>query len=950
MKKKLSYMHLNAYKKIKYVFILLFLIQGQSIFAQTFPTNFAGVQIATGLDPVGMDIAADGRIFLAEKNGNVRIIKNGSLLATPFITIPNLDNFNERGLLKVVLDPNFGTNNYVYAYYTYKSPSTNVSNNRVSRFTANGDVAIPGSELVLINLNDLGSVGYHNGGGLAFQGGKLFISAGENTVSSNSQSFTTLLGKVLRINSDGSIPTDNPFYNSTTGDNRAIWALGFRNPFKLAAQPGTGRLFINDVGASAWEEINDGISGKNYGWPVIEGVRINQTMPANYQDPFYVYDHNAGGCAITAGAFYNPTTTQFPSSYTGKYLFGDYCDGTIKTIDLSTKAVATFASGINRPLDMVIGNDGTLYFIARGGIPGGSDAANTSSTNGVVWKVNYTGSGAPVVAVQPVNKTVSAGQSVTFTIVASGNPSPSYQWLRNGVTISGATSASYSIANTTLTDNTATFKVIVQNSVGSVTSSEATLIVLNNQVPTATITSPALGATYSGGDVITFGGTGMDVEDGTLPASAFTWKIDLYHFDTPAHSHPAMAPTSGITSGTFTIPTQMETSANVLFRIFLTVVDSKGATYTTSRDIIPITSTITLATNPLGLSIKLDGATLNAPYSFVGVSRIQREISTISPQTLNGVTYTFSSWSDGGSMTHTIPTPSTNTTLTANFIKGSCSQSTIVPYIQANTGAWQNISSTSLVVGGSFKLGPQPVTGGTWRWSGPGGFTSTTREISRSAVNTDMAGSYVAIYTNACGTTSTLTFNITVTTSGCNETTIVPYLQVNGGVWQNTSTTSLVGGGSFKLGPQPVTGGTWRWSGPGEFTATTREINMTGFTSAMSGAYVATYVNSCGTTSTSTFNITIGQTSALATNVMAQESITEDSYVVLSPNPAEDQLFISDSTKVISINIYDMQGMKIISVDHPGNSISIKSLPSGLYIAVIEKQNNILVKQKIVKQ
>ena len=275
-------MHIKGCNKSMYVFILFLLIQTQSLFAQTFPTNFAGVQIATGLDPVAMDIAPDGRIFLAEKNGKIRIIKNGSLLVTPFITIPNRDNFNERGLLKVLIDPDFTSNNYVYAYYTYKSPVTNVSNNRVSRFTANGDVAVAESELVLINLNDLGSVGYHNGGGLVFKDGKIFISTGENTVSSNAQSFNTLLGKVLRINSDGSIPTDNPFYNSTTGSNKAIWALGFRNPFKMAVQPGTGRLFINDVGAGAWEEINDGIAGKNYGWPGIEGVRTNQTMPADY--------------------------------------------------------------------------------------------------------------------------------------------------------------------------------------------------------------------------------------------------------------------------------------------------------------------------------------------------------------------------------------------------------------------------------------------------------------------------------------------------------------------------------------------------------------------------------------------------------------------------------------------------------------------------------------------
>ena len=677
--------------KVIALLLWLFLLQGQLVGAQTFPTNFAGFQVATGLDPVGMDVAPDGRVFLAEKNGKVRIVKNGTLLATPFVAIPNVDNFNERGLLKVVLDPNFTTNNFLYVYYTYKAAGSSVSNNRVSRFTATGDVAVSGSEKVLIDIDPLGSVGYHNGGGLAIKEGKLFISVGENTVAENAQSLITLKGKILRINLDGSIPTDNPFYSTATGTNRAIWALGLRNPFRLATQPGTSKLFINDVGNSSWEEINEGVAGKNYGWPGIEGVRTSQTPPTNYQDPFYAYDHSQG-CSITAGAFYNPTMAKFPMAYVGKYFFGDYCNGWLKTIDPITKAVANFAAGINRPLDVAVANDGTLYFIARGGITGGSDAANTSSTNGVLWRVDYTGNGAPVIAVQPTSKTVSVGQSVTFTTVASGNPAPSYQWQRNGVTILGATSPSYTLTNPALTDNGANYKVVVSNSVGSATSNEATLLVITNQLPVATINTPTSGAKYAGGDIISFSGTGSDGEDGNLPASAFTWKVDLYHFDSPAHVHPAMEPTSGITSGSFTIPTQMETSANVLFRLFLTVTDSKGATTTVSRDVVPITSTITLATSPAGLALKLDGSTVTAPYSFTGVSRIIRSLEAVSPQTIGGITYTFSSWSNGGSRLQNLSTPGTTTTLTANFVP--------------STGG-----STGIVAGGVYELEPQNALG-----------------------------------------------------------------------------------------------------------------------------------------------------------------------------------------------------------------------------------------------
>src|SRR5205085_503575 len=147
----------------------------------------------------------------------------------------------------------------VYAYYTV--PGT-TAHNRVSRFTANGDLVQTGSETVLMDLDNLSSATNHNGGGLHFgKDGKLYIGVGENANGANSQTLSNRLGKLLRINADGSIPTDNPFYNTAQGANRAIWALGLRNPYTFAVQPGTGRLFINDVGASTWEEIDDGVGG-----------------------------------------------------------------------------------------------------------------------------------------------------------------------------------------------------------------------------------------------------------------------------------------------------------------------------------------------------------------------------------------------------------------------------------------------------------------------------------------------------------------------------------------------------------------------------------------------------------------------------------------------------------------------------------------------------------------
>jgi hypothetical protein len=248
---------------------------------------------------------------------------------------------------------------------------------------------------------------------------------------------------------------------------------------------------------------------------------------------------------------------------------------------------------------------------------------------------------------------------------ASGSTPLAFQWRRNGTAIAGATSASYTRKNVQLTDNGARFDVVVSNAFGRATSDGALLTVIQDAVPSATITKPLAGTTYAGGNVIEYAGTGSDVEDGSLPLSAFTWWINLHH---NGHTHPAMPATTGSKSGTFRIPVTGETSANVFYRIHLRVRDSAGLTRSVSRDILPRKRTITLATNPTGLQLKLDGRAVTTPYSFVGVVGIQRKLEAISPQVSGGTTWVFQSWSDGGARIHTIRTPGTNTTYTARFV------------------------------------------------------------------------------------------------------------------------------------------------------------------------------------------------------------------------------------------------------------------------------------------
>jgi glucose/arabinose dehydrogenase len=606
------------------------------------PTGLVETTLATGIDsPTAMAIAPDGRIFVCSQTGALRVIKNGVLLPAPFVTLP-VDSAGERGLLGIAFDPDFATNQFVYLYRTIAGISPH---NRVSRFTANGDVVAAGSEKVILDLDPLSSATNHNGGALHFgPDRKLYIAVGDNANGSNSQTLNNLLGKILRLNPDGTIPSDNPF-SQQVGGRHEIWAMGLRNPFTFAFNPTTGLMYINDVGLNTFEEIDLGQAGANYGWPSTEGPTSN----ASFKSPIYYYAHS-DGCAITGGAFYTPTTPQFPSSYEGKYFFADYCSGFIRTLDPSTKAVSGFATGASSPVDIQVGADGSLYYLARG--------------TGSVMQISSSENLAPAITTQPASKTVSVGSPATFSVAASGPAPLSYQWLRNGANISGATLASYTFPNTALSDNGAQFQVRVTNSHGSKLSATAVLTVTANRPPSAQILTPAAGTTYFGGMVINYSGSAVDPEDGTLPPSAFTWQIDFHH-DT--HLHPFLPATTGSKTGTVTIPDRGETSANVFYRLILTTKDSGGLVTTIFRDIIPQTSQMTFATDPAGLQISLDGAPSVAPQTVTGVAGIKRTIAAPSPQIKDGFTYTFKSWSDGQSASHEISTPIANTTYTATF-------------------------------------------------------------------------------------------------------------------------------------------------------------------------------------------------------------------------------------------------------------------------------------------
>jgi len=253
--------------------------------------NFEESTFITDLNiPTSMAFAPDGRLFVAEKGGSLRVIKNDKLLSTPFLTV-SVNTFRERGLIGIAFDPDFETNRFVYIHYT-RQVTPDIVRGRVSHFTAsstNPDVAVSGSEVVILD-NIYSGDGRHEGGGIHFgKDGLLYISVGDGGWlpgdADNSQDLSKLSGKILRINKGGGTPSDNPFVGQA-GKRGEIWAYGFRNPFTFAVDLADGKIYVNDVGHNTWEEVNLLQKGANYGWPTCEGPQSD--------DAIYAVDYESG--------------------------------------------------------------------------------------------------------------------------------------------------------------------------------------------------------------------------------------------------------------------------------------------------------------------------------------------------------------------------------------------------------------------------------------------------------------------------------------------------------------------------------------------------------------------------------------------------------------------------------------------------------------------------------
>ncbi len=350
------------------------------------PTPFAGKPatsiglslLVDGLtEPVYLTHAGDGRLFVVEQGGLIRIIENGVLLDTPFLDMSGAVArwALEQGLLSVAFHPNYAENGRFFVNYSKPNGDTVVARYEVSD---DPNVADHNSGEIILSVHQ--PYGNHNGGLVTFApDGYLYIGMGDggsaNDPDGNGQNRGSLLGTLLRIDVDYeeaayAIPADNPFVGDE-GVRNEVWAYGLRNPWRFSFDLLTGDLYIADVGQNEWEEIDftavGSTGGENYGWNIMEGTHCflsDDCDKTGLEIPVFEYSHD-DGCSITGGYVYRGT--QFPEME-GNYFMADFCRGTVWSLFREMDGRFTHHQVYDSDLQISSfgrGADGELYLLGH---------------------------------------------------------------------------------------------------------------------------------------------------------------------------------------------------------------------------------------------------------------------------------------------------------------------------------------------------------------------------------------------------------------------------------------------------------------------------------------------------------------------------------------------------------------------------------------------------------
>lgn len=738
-------MHKTSVVRVLPVAALLWLA-GSHGHGQTLPPGFRDRAVISGLTkPTAVAFASDGRVFVAEKSGLIKVFDNLSdTTPTVFADLrTNVYNSGDRGLLGLALDRGFPTMPYVYVLYTHDAeiggtaprwgtasadtdscpspPGASgdgcVVSGRLSRLEAAGNT-MTGPEQVLIE-DWFQQYPSHSIGSLVFgTDGALYVSAGEGASfqfvdygqdgdplnpggdppvgvggtqtpptaeggALRAQDLRTagdptgLGGTILRVDpATGAGMPDNPLAGSADANARRIIAYGLRNPFRIAARPGTPEIWIGDVGWNSYEEINRiadaaDVVVENFGWPCYEGTRrqggyeaAELTLCADlYAEsaaatfPEFSYHHNAkivagescstGSSSVSGLAFYG--SGSYPVAYQGALFFADYSRGCVWTaFGASMNNRETFISNAATPAQLLIGPAGDLFYV--------------SVIGGAIHRIQYFEPNAIAAATPTVGP---APLFVAFDATGSTHPNPAetlfFSWDLDGDDIFGDSTLSQPTYTYT-TPGTYNPRVRVTDTAGGSDTATVTLIV-DNTAPTPIIDAPLSSLTWKVGDTIAFSGSATDPQDGPLPASALHWSLILQHCPSVCHQHPQQE-YPGVASGSFTAEDHEYPS---YLELRLTATDTLGLQGTASVSILPQTVALTFSSSPAGLQLAFGSESASAPFTRTTIVNSNGSMSAPSPQVLGFTRYYFSSWSDGGAQSHNFVSGADATTYTASF-------------------------------------------------------------------------------------------------------------------------------------------------------------------------------------------------------------------------------------------------------------------------------------------
>jgi PKD repeat protein len=497
----------------------------------------------------------------------------------------------------------------------------------------------------------------------------------------------SLDGSIIRVDpATGAAFPGNPLINNADPNARRIIAHGLRNPFRFTTRPGTKELWVGDVGWNDWEEINRIVDPsdsavENFGWPCYEGnarqsgydganlsvcENLYAAGPGAVTQPYFTYPHSSqvvpnegcptGSSSVAGLEFEFATQNSYPGPYNDDALFfADYSRDCIWVMPKGADGkpapgqIRTFVAAAANPVNLETGPAGDLFYVDFDG--------------GTIRRISYNNH-APLAVATASPTSGAAPLTVNFDGTGSSDPDGdplSYAWdLDDDGAFDDSTQARPTYTYTATGSHTATLKVTDPN---GATDTDSVTITVGNTRPTAVINTPTPGTTWKVGDVISFSGSATDAQDGTLPASALTWKLIMHHCPSNCHTHE-LSTFQGTKSGEFTAPDHEYPS---YLELQLTATDTGGLTDTKSLQLDPQTVTLTFQTNPGGLRLVVNSAESRASFTRTVIVNSTNTISAVTPQTKAKNTYVFSSWSDGLAQTHSITAPATARTYTAKF-------------------------------------------------------------------------------------------------------------------------------------------------------------------------------------------------------------------------------------------------------------------------------------------